>query len=1219
MKILINDRIKLMTLAVLLLLINGFTFVKSVEIEKNHLQNELKEKLITTLGSIQSNLRENTLALSRMANRWNQKGGIPELEWRHDAKAYSKDLLGVVGVGYANIKSKIKWIEFNDKEIKTTEIFRGIEDRIKESIPLFVEYGKPLMVEPISLKENDFEFLVLAPVYKTKSLDGFVYFISNVRDYFTKVVKIEDISYIVRSNNKILFKSKSSEDKYKKNWYVFSFKGFVEYSSGWEVEVFPSDSLIQRHYGRVSLWAMIISFLFSCFLFFIYFLLLKTQKLCQRNLTIDAWQKTILNSTDFVVISTDLSGKVMSFNAAAENFLGYKANEIINKCTPQFWHVEKEIIDRADVLKKEYNKNISPGFEVFIYEANLGIYNKSIWTFITKTGLRKRAGLSVNVLKGVSNKVIGYVGFIEEVSNTLEIQEQLLSQENMLINLLENTFDGYWERDFVRDYQYMSPRYWTMLGYDYKEMRHHPTSWHKVISAEGLQTKLTNLDKHIRSRGRVPFEQTVKFKHKMGHDVWVLSKGHVVSWDSEGNPLKMVGTHTDVTDLVKQKDLIEKAKREIFERDAKILDLKTKSDDWFRVITNSLPQLMWTCVSTGPCDYLSEQWVQYTGVPEKNQLGYNWLNQLHPEDRERVISEWKQNTKRETIFSMKFRIRRHDGEYRWFDTMAIPLKSGNGEVIRWLGSNTDVQEIYKAKELVEGIKTRLEIATQGTHIGIWEWDIETNNLLWSDQMFLIYGIDKKKFKNNFGTWIQTFHPEDRVRGQDAIQNAIMGLKEFDEEFRILRENGEVVYVYGRAKVIRNEINKPIKMIGVNWDNSKMKLNELALQKATEEAISATKAKSEFLANMSHEIRTPLNGILGITRMIDMSGLPDELSNSIEIIRRSGENLLTLVNDILDFSKIEAGKLDVEHIVFDLKALIDDLYKQQTVFSKDKKITLSCNVSNDTPNLIKGDPGRLRQVLTNLISNSIKFTTKGNVTLRVSLEKNKMMLFEVEDTGIGIPESSLNKMFQAFTQVDASTTRRFGGSGLGLSICKRLVNLMKGEINVKSKYGEGTTFWFKIPFEDATFDEWQQNKKNDQEAKKTATNAKILIAEDNPINQEVMLRMLKRMGYQVHSVGDGSEVLDALRDMDYDLILMDCQMPEMDGFEATKIVRNSPTIRNNNIPILAVTASAIKEELNRCIDCGMNDYLTKPVNERELQLKIEKWLNQSKLVEEVRVA
>ncbi len=379
---------------------------------------------------------------------------------------------------------------------------------------------------------------------------------------------------------------------------------------------------------------------------------------------------------------------------------------------------------------------------------------------------------------------------------------------------------------------------------------------------------------------------------------------------------------------------------------------------------------------------------------------------------------------------------------------------------------------------------------------------------------------------------------------------------------------------------------------------------------------ASELKSAFLANMSHEIRTPINGVMGMTGLLLDTPLDKDQREYAETIRRSADGLLTIVNDILDFSKVEAGKLDFETIPFDLDGLIRDIERTQGLEARNKGLKFLRSYSPEVPATLIGDPGRLRQVIMNLLSNAIKFTAKGQIALEVSvvsLAPGRVQLrFEISDSGIGVSPEGIQKLFQPFSQVDASTTRKFGGTGLGLSISKKLVELMNGEIGVTSEVGSGSRFWFTADLligeeKLARPERIVEMEDPKTKARDSSDKVRVLIAEDNPVNQKVAIKMLEKIGFRVDAVGNGAEAVEALKTVSYDLVLMDCQMPEMDGYEATRCLRASQVPRVRTIPIVAMTANAMKGDREKCLAAGMDDYISKPIKPEELQRVIQSTL------------
>jgi signal transduction histidine kinase/DNA-binding response OmpR family regulator len=522
-------------------------------------------------------------------------------------------------------------------------------------------------------------------------------------------------------------------------------------------------------------------------------------------------------------------------------------------------------------------------------------------------------------------------------------------------------------------------------------------------------------------------------------------------------------------------------------------------------------------------------------------------------------------------------------------------------------------ERKKNLEIIEENNERHDTISKATNDIIWDWNLTTNKVLWTGQGLKSYlpgTVSEKDIPNSF--WANGLHPDERKKIVDSLKKVITSQdSSWQSDHRFMRKDGTYAHMNTRGYVTFNDAQKPVRIIGSMQDITERKNAELEMMQAKLEADEARKSQEQFLANMSHEIRTPMNGIIGMAQLITGTTLSVEQKEYVETIKESAGNLLVIINDILDFTKIVAGKVLLEKIDYVFKDVVNNCIKITNFRAEEKGILLTSNIDKNIHRVLCGDPVRLNQILINLIGNAIKFTEKGEVKVNVKLleenETDVKLEFSVQDTGIGIAEENLKSVFESFTQESSSTTRKYGGTGLGLTITKQLIELQGGDISVSSELGVGSTFLFFLSIKKGSTHIASENK-NDNKQSHAFSDVRILLVEDNLINQKVASYTLTKQGAKVEIANHGKEAMQMLEKTKYDVILMDIQMPEMDGFETTRHIRNSIQESISKTPIIAMTASALVSERAKCLASGMNDYISKPFQAKELYEKISSQLN-----------
>lgn len=569
-----------------------------------------------------------------------------------------------------------------------------------------------------------------------------------------------------------------------------------------------------------------------------------------------------------------------------------------------------------------------------------------------------------------------------------------------------------------------------------------------------------------------------------------------------------------------------------------------------------------------------------------------------------IIEKARIETQNKKSFSVELLAYRKDGEPIWLSIHNTVILNKMGEVESLIEIVIDITKRKKTEEQLQ----LLSLVASKTENGVAISD-KTGRATWLNESLskiLGYSFNELKGKR-IGDIVKG--PETDLKKLNAARAGAKNNIPYNLELKVYKKDKTPVWVSVSNTPIYDENGNLEREIEIINDISERKKVEEQLLDAKEQALQLSKAKEMFLSVMSHEIRTPLNAVIGLTNILLEEEKLDHQLQTLNLLKFSSDNLLTLINDILDFSKMEVGKMELERKRLNVKELIKDIVDSLSFKVNEKGIAIKYQVANDVPELVRGDKTRLYQILINLINNAIKFTEQGYVKIGVkvkSIEENFTYLhFEVEDTGIGIPEDKHNDIFESFTQAAANTSRKYGGTGLGLAITKRLIELYGGEITLESTIGKGTTFYFDLKFD--TFKESEQQINNQEATQKLEMKARVLVVDDNEINRILAKKVLSRYEMECFTANDGAEAIERLKEKDIDVVLMDIHMPGITGYEATELLRAMDDEYYKNLPIIALTASVMHDDIETIYAYGMTDFQLKPFKPEELLGKIHKYV------------
>jgi signal transduction histidine kinase/ActR/RegA family two-component response regulator len=620
--------------------------------------------------------------------------------------------------------------------------------------------------------------------------------------------------------------------------------------------------------------------------------------------------------------------------------------------------------------------------------------------------------------------------------------------------------------------------------------------------------------------------------------------------------------------------------------------------------------------------YASEAIVDIYGVrPEDvRTTAVSTFENVHPDDRPVLVGSFEHARQHMLLWDLEYRVCHPTKGTIVVHTRATPDLLPDGSIL-WSGYTTDVTQDQRTLKELEMANSRFELARQSMRMGVYDWDAREDVLTWEDGMFPLYGRSPKNFTHRYEDWASCVHPDDLEKVETVIAEEIPATGNFGPIiFRAVVSDDEIKYVQASGIGVLNEDGTIQRLVGINLDVTDSVVTQQSLQEAKEAAESAAQAKSLFLAAMSHEVRTPLHGVLGMLTLLEESDLTEQQHEWASDARASASNLLVLINDILDYSKLEASRLPLHNKPFDPTDAIQEVVTLFQPSLQEKGLDFELNAIVDGQpmkehKLVMGDAARVRQVVLNYLSNAIKFTRSGKISLNYiysSANSHRCKVrVEVCDTGIGLSREVESCLFQPFVQGDRSSTREFGGTGLGLAISKQLVYRMGGELGAYSNPSGGSTFWFEIPFERADgIDEQSKIRipspklSYDLSSPFDLHDVHVLLAEDSPINQKLVKAYLGPSQCQLDVVSNGMEAVEAVRQRDYDVVLMDIQMPVMDGVTATHSIKSMQAEMSRRCPyIIALTANAMVGDRERFLEAGMDEYISKPVSKRTLLHKI----------------
>jgi PAS domain S-box-containing protein len=892
--------------------------------------------------------------------------------------------------------------------------------------------------------------------------------------------------------------------------------------------------------------------------------------------------REVVQNVKEVIFQTDASGLWIFLNQAWEEITGFSVEESMGQLFVNYVHPDDrqrnmELFEPLIQRKKDYCRHQI--------------------RYLTKDGGFRWIEVFARLGLNEKDEITGTFGTLQDITERKMAEESLQNERTLFRTIIDLIPDAVYVKDIHGRKIIANPKEVEIAGMGSED---------QIIGKTDSDLYPSEVARHSDAEDQFVLQSEKPMLNYEGSIIDNEGRIHsllgskVPLFDAAGKITGIVGVSHDITERKKAEDALQAAHKSLSD----ILNAAIHTS----IIATDVNGII-TVFSKG-----AEKMLGYTTQDVVGKITPE-LFHLESEVEERgheLSNELGQSIKGFDIFVAKAKIQEHeeriwtyrckDGKVISVNLVVTAIKNNNAEVIGFLGIASDITDRKRAEEEVKRVSTRLALATLAGGVGVWDFDIENNILLWDDQMFALYGTKREDFNSAYETWLAGVHPDDKKRADEEIQMAIRGEKEFDTEFRVCWPDGSVHNIRALANVQCDVSGKKHRMIGTNWDITEQKKNEAVLLKARQDAEMANKAKSVFLANMSHEIRTPLNAIIGFSQLMNRDKHLTDAQREYNIaIIRAGEHLLSLINDILELSKMEAGRLELNPVNIDLGALLSEIqifFKEQI---QSKHLQFIFETAPDLPRVVLVDDNKLRRIFINLIGNAIKFTDEGGIAVRVRTEQlnslKSRLIVEVQDSGPGIPENEIGKLFKHFVQTSSGVSKS-SGTGLGLALSRELAILMGGDIRVISEVGKGSVFTFYVEIEVGKDKVVQETMKQRVLSIDNGKNEyRILVVDDTEENRQVVVRLLNLVGFITMEAVNGEDAIAKFDEWNPHLILMDMRMPVMDGYEATRRIKQ--TEKGIQTPIVALTASSFEDEQKKIGELGIHGYIRKPFRESEL--------------------